>query len=249
MRNSEVSTSITGAAAYLSLGAGYRHNAMRGSDWIALRDAAAELGADESINVVVIRGAGGTFSAGSDIREWAGADPADIDASFLLMEQALSAVERIPIPTVALVEGVAAGAGCQLALSCDLCAMVDTARIGMPVLRLGILPSPEFAWRLTALAGPARARELLYTGRLISAADAERYGLITSVIESGDVGLRLAELVASIATQPRSGLVAAKAATDVALERMRARNSAPGWRFSDPKEFPSRISSFVNDRT
>ncbi|HEY0869253.1 MAG TPA: enoyl-CoA hydratase/isomerase family protein, partial [Acidothermaceae bacterium] len=125
--SSDVSTSVDGAAAYLSLGVGYRHNAMRAADWVALRDAASALGADESVNVVVIRGAGGTFSAGSDIREWAGADSADIDASFHLMEQALSAVERIPIPTIALVEGVAAGAGCQLALSCDMCVMADSA--------------------------------------------------------------------------------------------------------------------------
>ena len=100
---------------------------MRGTDWVALRDAAVAVGADESVNVVVIRGGGGTFSAGSDIREWAGADPDDIDASFLLMEQALSAVERIPIPTVSLVEGVAAGAGCQLTLS-GTCARWSTSR-------------------------------------------------------------------------------------------------------------------------
>lgn len=109
--------------------------------------------------------------------DWVDADSAYVEKSFAHMEEAFSAIEDCPVPVVAEIRGVAAGAGCQLALACDLRLMADSARIGMPIARLGILASPAFAARMVALTGPSVARELLYTGRLVDARTAVELGL------------------------------------------------------------------------
>jgi enoyl-CoA hydratase/carnithine racemase len=240
-----VAVSVNGVVARITVGDQRRRNALRRDDWSALEEAVRELADDHDVRVVTVRGTGGTFSAGSDIREWVGADADQVDGTFEVMQAALDAMETIAVPTVAVVEGVAAGAGCQLALSCDICVMARSALLGMPVLRLGILPSPAFALRLTALAGTARAREMLYTGRLVTADEAERYGLATMVANDSDIDDRAAELVAAIGDQPRTGLVAAKAATGIELDWLRNRHRAPGWRFSDPEELPARVAKFL----
>ena len=149
----------------VSVGDGQRGNALSSEDWRELEQTFRHLAEDDQLRAVVVRGQGGTFSAGSDMREWVQADRTDVAQSFAAMEAAFTAIEDLPVPVIAEVEGVAAGAGCQLALACDLRVLADTARIGMPIARLGILVSPSFAARLSVLAGPGVARELLYTGR------------------------------------------------------------------------------------
>jgi enoyl-CoA hydratase len=240
-----VTLDIEGDVARLTIGNGSRRNALGVADWTRLRRLADGLSLYPDVKVVVVRGAGATFSAGSDIREWSAATPAEVDASFQAMEAALQAVENIEVPTVAVIAGVAAGAGCELALACDLRLMARSARLGMPILRLGILPSPAFALRLSALAGSARTRELLYTGRLLDAEQAERYGLATEIVDNSDLDARLENLVSAITSQPRTALVITKAATGIELTRLRSEHGHPGWSFSDPSEFPRRIAAFL----
>jgi enoyl-CoA hydratase len=240
-----VTLDIEGDVARLTIGNGSRRNALGVTDWSRLHRLADELSRYTDVKVVVVRGAGATFSAGSDIREWSEATPAEVDASFQAMEAALQAVESIEVPTIAVVEGVAVGAGCELALACDLRLMARSARLGMPILRLGILPSPAFTLRLSALAGSARTRELLYTGRLLDADQAERYGLATEVVDNPALEARLEDLVSDIACQPRTGLVITKAATGIELTRLRKEHDDPDWTFSDPREFPRRILAFL----
>jgi enoyl-CoA hydratase/carnithine racemase len=145
--------------------------------WRLLEQRVADVASLPSVRAVLVRGEGGTFCAGSDMTEWADAGPDAVEESFARMEAAFRAIEQCPVPVVAEVRGVAAGAGCQLALACDLRLMADSARIGMPIARLGILPSPAFAARLINLAGPSLARRLLYTGRLLDAPAAAAAGL------------------------------------------------------------------------
>lgn len=239
-----VSVSIVGAAATVTIGSGLRSNVLAPQDWQELERVARELATREDLAVVVIRGVAGTFSAGSDLRYWDGAKPGEVDADFASIESALQAVERLPIPTIAVVEGIAAGGSCELALACDLRLFADTARIGMPVVQLGVLVSPHFILRMTLLIGVARARELLYSGRLISAREADRMGMANAVVPAGEMEAALAEWIGNISRQPRSGLVAAKAASTVALEALRRRHQAPGWKFSDPGQLQSRITAF-----
>lgn len=234
-----------GAVAYISIERERYRNALSVEGWRSLTACVDVLSLRDDVKLVVLRGAGRTFSAGFDIREWETYDPDAVDLTFAAMETALEAVEAVPVPTVAVVEGVAAGAGCQLALACDLRLMAASASIGMPVLRLGILPSPRFALRLSSVAGPAVARELLYTGRLLRAAEADLRGLASAVVDDDDLDSALDRLAEQIAAQPRTGLLATKAATTVELCRLRETHRGLGWSFSDPSEFPTRVAQFL----
>jgi enoyl-CoA hydratase len=211
-----------GDVAEVAVGDGRRGNALSSADWRELERIFRELARDPDLRVVVVHGRGATFSAGSDMREWIEADVSGVADSFAAMEAAFTAIEELPVPVVARVEGVAAGAGCQLALACDLQVLDDSARIGMPIARLGILVSPAFAARLSVLAGPGAARELLYTGRLVSAAEAVRLGLATRCVPGPELAEATAELVRSITRHPGPAVRAAKQAVAAALTPARA---------------------------
>jgi enoyl-CoA hydratase len=190
MSGGPVSANVTvrgqGRSAEVVLGSGGSANALGHEDWQALELAFRQLAQDEEIRVVVVRGSGSTFSAGSDLREWVHAAPHDVDQA------------------------------------CDLRVFADDARIGMPIARLGILVSPAFAARLALLAGHGLARELLYTGRLLDAAQAVAAGLANRRVPSSELADATAELAAAVAAQPRAALVAAKQAVSVGLSPTRA---------------------------
>lgn len=207
--------------AELLIGTGERRNALPTEGWSALEEAVQGLSADDSLRAVVVRGRGGTFCAGSDMREWENAEVAAVERSFALMEAAFRAVEECPVPVVAEIHGVAAGAGCQLALACDLRFMASTARLGMPVARLGILPSPSFAGRMTALAGPSVTRQLLYTGQLLDAAEAVAAGLADRQLSAPALTSYTVRTLARIAEQPTAAVRAAKRAVAEALAPIR----------------------------
>lgn len=231
----------------VSVGDGRRGNALSSDDWRELEQIFRRLAEDDRLRAVVVRGQGGTFSAGSDMREWVRADRTDVAQSFAAMEAAFTAIEALPVPVIAEVEGVAAGAGCQLALACDLRVLADTARMGMPIARLGILVSPAFAARLVTLAGPGAARELLYTGRLVSADEAVRLGLATRSVPAQELSSATRRLVMSVVHHPRQAIRAAKQAVDVALAPARAAAKAhaegPPVAYDD---FQRGIMSFLN---
>lgn len=235
--------------AQVVLGSGNNYNALRREDWAALELTFRELAQDEDMRVVVVRGHGDTFSAGSDLREWAQASPDDVDESFARMEAACTAIEELPVPVIAEVNGVAAGAGCQLALACDLRVLADTARIGMPIARLGILVSPAFAGRLASLVGHGLARELLYTGRLVEAAEAVAMGLANRCVPESNLTVATATLVAEVCAQPRPALLAAKHAVDVTLSASRAvaKAAVPGPAVSYA-DFRHGVATFLAGR-
>lgn len=153
--------------------------------------------------------------------DWVDADSGYVEESFAHMEAAFTAIEDCPVPVIAEIRGVAAGAGCQLALACDLRFMADSARIGMPIARLGILASPAFAARMVALAGPAAARELLYTGRLVDAPTAVDLGLADDSVPEEHLAARTSGLAAAVAEQPPEAIRAAKLAVAAALAPQR----------------------------
>ena len=241
---SALSLVVTGAAAVVTVGTGQRRNVLGPSDWLELERMAVHLTGRDDLKVVAFRGAGMTFSAGSDLRYWDGGESRTIDDDFARIESALQAIEGIPVPTIAVVEGVAAGAGCELALACDLRIFAQSAWIGLPIVQLGVLVSPHFALRLILLVGVSRARELLYSGRLVSAAEADKLGMATTVVTESQVEAELARWVEDISRQPRRGLVTAKFASSVALRDLRAKHDAPAWTSSDPDELPGRIQAF-----
>lgn len=231
------------------LGSGGSRNVLGRDDWYAVERLFRELDADDEVSAVVVRGSGTTFSAGSDLREWVHAGPDDVEESFARMEAACTAIEEAPVPVIAQVSGVAAGAGCQLALACDLRVLADSARLGMPIARLGILVSPGFATRLALLVGHGLARELLYTGRLVGAAEAVSLGLANRSVPEARLAEVTTELVDSIVAQPRSALLAAKQAVSVGLSPIRAaaRSFAAGPAVSY-EDFQRGITEFLTGR-
>jgi len=234
-----------GPVAELLIGRGAKRNALTGAGWSEIADRVTELGRGEQVRAVVIRGRERTFCAGSDMTEWVEADFGVVEDSFARMEAAFRAVEACPVPVLAEVHGIAAGAGCQLALACDLRFMGDSARIGMPIARLGIMCSPAFAARMTGLVGPSLTRRLLYTGALLDASAAVGSGLVDERRPDAELSGHVARVAETIAQQPRSAVVAAKRAVNAALSPAReatTRNDQPAV---SPPEFRSGIADFL----
>lgn len=244
-RGTHVRLRRNGGVATVVLGSGRRMNALGMADWAELAALADKLAADPPA-VVLVRGAGDNFCAGFDLREWVDASPEQVDATFITMETALRAVEAVPTPTVAVVHGAATGAGCQIMLACDLHVVAEDARIGMPIARHGILVSAPFALRLATLVGPARARDLLYTGRLLSGADAAAMGMVTHVRADDEVDRAADDLVAILRDQPIEALRAVKRSVRTGLAPLwQAAAAGPATPAAD-ELFPRRVADFLD---
>ncbi|MCY0906178.1 enoyl-CoA hydratase/isomerase family protein [Arthrobacter sp. H14-L1] len=236
-----------GRVAVLEVGTGERFNALASAQWQVLERSARTLAADPCVRAVVLRGAGGTFCSGSDLREWQHGTGADVSAAFCAIEAALQALEAIPVPTVALVQGVATGAGCQLALACDLQVLEATSLIGMPIARLGMLIPPTFANRMSLRIGPSRTKDLLYGGRLLTAKEALDMGLVTTVTETGRAWEEVQQITTRWSTLSQASLKASKTAVNQGLAPLdNPARALPQGPAADTKEFFSRVNDFLN---
>ena len=180
-----------------------------------LHAAAVEL-TDDPPGAVVVTGNERSFAAGADISEFGGPDEARTIGG--LFRSALDAVAEIPRATIAAVSGVALGGGCELALACDFRVASNRARFGQPEILLGIIPGAGGTQRLPRLVGPARAKDIVFTGRFVGAAEALQIGLVDRVVPDAEVYQAARELVARYATGPAVALRAAKQAIDSGLE-------------------------------
>ncbi len=146
--------------------------------------AAIESAPDAGARVVVLTGAGGAFSSGLDLRVAAeeGMDPSTIESRMRIHFHGLiRAVRACPLPTIAVVDGPAAGFGCDLALACDLRLVSDRARFGEIFVKRGLMPDGGGTWMLPRLIGLGRALELMFTGDMVDAAEAHRIGLANRI--------------------------------------------------------------------
>ncbi|GAB6876545.1 enoyl-CoA hydratase/isomerase family protein [Thermaerobacter litoralis] len=195
-----------GAVVTITIDRPDQHNAISFAMWRELGAILDELAQEarryDGLRVVILRGEGGrAFSAGSDLKEFAAMTIDEVRRCFLTMEQTISKVERLPYPVIAAIGGYALGSAFELACACDLQVASERAQVGMPVARLGIMLSPEFSKRLVALMGPNQAKDLLFTGRLLNAAEARAVGLVTHVVPHEEVdpfARRLAEHMAGL---------------------------------------------------
>ncbi|HWP35786.1 MAG TPA: enoyl-CoA hydratase/isomerase family protein, partial [Thermodesulfobacteriota bacterium] len=173
-----VSLATDGPVALLTLERPEAHNALSLALCEALLDALRRLAADPAgVRVVILTGRGPSFCAGADLKERRGQPPAWLRRHHRAIVSAVEAVAALPLPVVAAVHGHALGGGFELALACDLRVAADGARFGFPETTLGIIPAAGGTQRLPRLVGPAVAKELIFTGRRIDAAEAHRLGL------------------------------------------------------------------------
>jgi enoyl-CoA hydratase len=183
---------------------------------------AAEGLVEDPPGAVVVWGGERIFAAGADINEFAGegglVTPEEARLISERFRAALDAVAAIPRLTVAAISGHALGGGCELALACDLRVCADPARLGQPEILLGIIPGGGGTQRLARLVGPARAKDLIITGRQVGADEALRMGLVDRVVPRDEAFATAREIAATAAAGPHVAQALAKRAVDEGLE-------------------------------
>ena len=178
-----------------------------------LQAAIARLAGDRSVRGVIVTGAGPkAFVAGADIQELAGLDGAGGYRAARRGQEVFRALERLPVPTVAAVNGYALGGGLELALACTLRIVAEGARLGLPEVGLGLIPGYGGTQRLARLIGTGRALELILTGEPVTAEEAHRVGIVNRVVPAADLLSAARTLLLTIASR---GPLAVAAALDV----------------------------------
>ncbi len=155
---------------------------------------------DETVKVAILSGAGGkAFAAGADIAQLRARRAPE--ALQIINAKLFQRVEDLPFPTIAAISGYALGGGCELAMACDMRVAGRSAKLGQPEVALGIIPAAGGTQRLPRLVGLGRAREIIFTGRMLDADEAERIGLLNRVVDDESVMDAAHELAAQIARQ------------------------------------------------
>jgi enoyl-CoA hydratase/carnithine racemase len=193
-------------------------NALSAAVQADLAEAAARVAGDQAVRAVVIYGGEKLFAAGADIKEMSGASYAQMTRDISRLQGALNSVAAIGKPVIAAITGYALGGGLELALCADFRVMGESARVGQPEILLGLIPGAGGTQRLPRLIGPAKAKDLIFTGRFADAAEALAIGLADKVVPDDQVYAAAREMAASYAAGPAIALAAAKQAIDLGLE-------------------------------
>ena len=185
-------------------------NIMGTATLMKLEDALTDLENDRQIRAVIIRGTT-HFSAGADIKELKGKDPETAVSFSRLGHGICNQIEDMGKPVIAAVEGYALGAGCEIALACDIRIAAENAKFGQPEINLGLIPGFGATQRLARLIGPARAKEMILTGRLIDAKEAISIGLVNKIVTNEELMVKAEEMGRTIAQKSPIALKMAKA--------------------------------------
>ncbi len=184
---SDVRLEVQDGIGTITFDAPERLNSVRRETWLALGDACARLEDDESVRVVILTGAGDkAFVAGADIKNHLQSRDA-LESLSATGQRVLDRLEGLPQPVIAAINGYALGGGCEIALACDIRIASDRAKLGQPELNLGVIPAAGGTQRLPRLVGAAKALELILTGRIIDAVEAERIGLVNLVVPHAEL--------------------------------------------------------------
>lgn len=179
-----------------------------------------EIGKDDSIRVVILTGEGPkAFSAGADIAYMSNITPDESVEYAKLGQLVTNTIEQIKQPTIAAVNGFALGGGCEVAMSCDIRIASENARLGQPEVTIGIPPGWGGTQRLMRIVGIAKAKELVYTGRMVKAAEAKEIGLVNDVVPQESLMDVVTGMAKSIVTNSAMGVQMSKVAIN------RGRNS------------------------
>ncbi len=229
-----------------------RLNAL-GLDMVQALEQAVHRAVADRVRVLVLRGSGRAFCAGADLKQRQGMDAAQRYAHNRAINAAFDALAAAPMPTIAVLNGLALGGGCELAISCDLRLAVPEAMIGLTEARIGAIPGAGGTQRLPRLIGGARALEMMWTGEPITAARAAAIGLVGEVVAADAIDaqvLRLASLIAS--RSPRNASLLKSLVRD-GMERPLAAGlaleaAALGTVFASP-DYAEGLAAFAEKRT
>lgn len=193
-------------------------NALNAEIQDGLGAAAAAVSDDDEVRGAIVYGGEKVFAAGADIKEMAQFGYAEMAVRARRLQDAFAALAAIPKPTVAAVEGYALGGGMELSMTCDFRVAASNATFGQPEILLGIIPGAGGTQRLARLVGPAKAKELVFTGRFVPAQEALEIGLVQELVEPGTALDAARARLAPYASGPALALRAAKEAIDRGLD-------------------------------
>lgn len=174
------------------------------------------LDGDAEVGAIVLTGSDKAFAAGADIKEMSTLTFADAYLGDHITE--IDGISRIRKPIIAAVAGYALGGGCELAMLCDFILAADTAKFGQPEITLGVIPGAGGSQRLTRLVGKSKAMDMVLTGRMMDAVEAERAGLVSRIIPAADLVDEAVKIATKIANFSLPALVAGKEVVNQALE-------------------------------
>ncbi|MEU1201966.1 enoyl-CoA hydratase-related protein [Streptomyces sp. NPDC005813] len=183
-----------------------------------LKELAEEATRRADVRAVVLYGGEKVFAAGADIKEMQAMDHAAMVVRSRALQDSFTAVARIPKPVVAAVTGYALGGGCELALCADYRIAADNAKLGQPEILLGLIPGAGGTQRLSRLIGPSKAKDLIFTGRMVKADEALSLGLVDRVVPADEVYTAAHAWASKLAQGPAIALRAAKESIDAGLE-------------------------------
>lgn len=183
-----------------------------------LKELAEEATRREDVRAVIVYGGEKVFAAGADIKEMQAMDHTAMVLRARALQEAFTAVARIPKPVVAAITGYALGGGCELALCADFRIAAENAKLGQPEILLGLIPGAGGTQRLARLIGPSRAKDLIFTGRMVKADEALTLGLVDRVVPADEVYAEAHAWAAKLAKGPAIALRAAKESIDTGLE-------------------------------
>jgi enoyl-CoA hydratase/carnithine racemase len=183
-----------------------------------IKAAAQECDRRDDVRAVVIYGGEKAFAAGADIKEMEGLSSHEMIVRGEAIEDSFTTVARITKPVVAALTGYALGGGCELALCADVRIAADNVRMGQPEILLGIIPGGGGTQRLPRLVGPSVAKDLIFTGRIVSADEALAIGLVNRLVPAGEVYDAAIAWAKQFAEGPKIALSMAKEAIDIGLE-------------------------------
>jgi enoyl-CoA hydratase/carnithine racemase len=243
-----------GAIAFLTINRPEARNAMTWEMYEALVDACDRVDANPQLRVFVLRSAGDkAFISGTDISQFTHFDTPDASIDYERhMDNVIDRLERVKVPTIAQVQGVAAGGGCAIALACDMRVCTPEARFGVPVARtLGNCLSAANYARLVDLIGPARVKDVMFTGRLLDAEEARGLGLVTRMAPFAE----LDHVVLSLATTIAANAPLTIRATKESLRRIQQHRRIDPAMTDDlitmcysSNDFKEGVAAFLNKR-
>ncbi len=173
---------------------------------------------NDSVRVVIITGTGKGFVAGADIKGYHQVDQVTFDSFQRLSRQTFDKLQNLPQMTICAVNGYALGGGFELALACDFILASETAKLGLPEVKLGLLPGGGGTQRLPRLVGHMRAKQLIATGRVITADEAKQYGAVLETYPPQDLMPKAEEFAQSLVDQAPIAMLEAKRVVDDGLD-------------------------------